>query len=78
MAWAEKTSILVGNDNHGELLESFGAILRDIFSSQDEIDETGLEAGDPVLVGNVIPELRFGPGGGGGPPGGGMPFGGGH
>jgi len=39
---------------------------------------SGLEAGDPVMVGNVIPELRFGPGSGGGPPGGGMPFGGGH
>mgnify|MGYP003132649974 CR=1 FL=1 len=51
MAWAEKNSILVGNDNHGELLEAFGAILRDIFSSQDEIDETGLEAGDPDAMG---------------------------
>jgi len=51
MAWAEKNSILVGNENHGELLEAFGAILRDIFASQDEVDETGLEAGDPDGVG---------------------------
>ena len=38
---------------------------------------SGLQDGDQVMVGNVIPEMRFGPGSGGGPPNGGngMPFG---
>ncbi len=40
---------------------------------------SSLQDGDQVMVGNVIPELRFGPGSGGGPSDGGhgMPFGGG-
>ena len=57
MVWAEKNSILVGNENHGQLLESFGAILRDIFASQDEIDETGLESGDADDVGKSAETL---------------------
>lgn len=51
MAWAEKNSILVGNENHSELLEAFGSILKDIFASQDEVDETGLNSGDPNDLG---------------------------
>ncbi len=42
LRWSKEIGVDFGNDKHGEIIDKFIIILKDMFSSAAEVDETGL------------------------------------